>query len=144
MKLRINELMIDGSSELKCTYLNSVALCVPVRYFSQISYLETTRKVSENNHNYLFFSAQKGVVKGISRQAFWMLLKKLLLKAGIKKRVSPHTFRHSLATHLLKNGANLRMLQLLLGHEQLSTVQIYTHLENSQLRKVYDKKHPRA
>lgn len=94
--------------------------------------------------NYLFFSFYKKQIKPISRQSFWIILKNILSKAKIKKRVSPHTLRHSLATHLLKSGANIRSLQMLLGHEQLTTVQIYTHLEKSHLRKVYDDKHPRA
>ena len=94
--------------------------------------------------NYLFFSFYKKQIKPITRQSFWIILKNILSKADIKKRVSPHTLRHSLATHLLKSGANIRSLQMLLGHEQLTTVQVYTHLEKSHLRKVYDDKHPRA
>lgn len=82
-------------------------------------------------------------VKPISRQAFWVILKRLCQEADIKS-ISPHKLRHSLATHLLKKGAHLRSLQLLLGHEHISTVQIYTHLETDHLRKVYDKKHPRS
>jgi integrase/recombinase XerD len=94
--------------------------------------------------NYLFFAFYKNKIKPISRQSFWLILKEILSRAQIVKKVSPHSLRHSLATHLLKSGADIRSLQLLLGHEHLSTVQIYTHLEKSQLRKVYDKKHPRA
>jgi len=93
---------------------------------------------------YLFPVGYKKRVKPISRQLFWAILKKIILKSGIKKNVSPHSLRHSLATHLLKKGANIRLLQVLLGHERLTTVQVYTHLEDSQLRKEYDKKHPRA
>ena len=94
--------------------------------------------------NFLFFSFYRKQIKPISRQSFWIILKNILSKADIKKKVSPHTLRHSLATHLLKSGANIRSLQMLLGHEQLTTVQVYTHLEKSHLRKVYDDKHPRA
>jgi len=94
--------------------------------------------------NYLFTASYNNTIKPISRQSFWMILKKVLVKAGITKNVSPHSLRHSLATHLLKNGADIRSLQLLLGHENISTVQVYTHLEKSQVRKVYDEKHPRA
>jgi site-specific recombinase XerD len=72
------------------------------------------------------------------------MLKKLGNMAGIQTSISPHTLRHSLATHLLKEGANLRLIQMLLGHEQLDTVQIYTHVEISQLRAMYDQFHPRA
>lgn len=98
----------------------------------------------ETRRVYLFPISYQKQLKPISRQQFWSLLKQLIKKSGIKKNISPHTLRHSLATHLLKKGASIRLLQALLGHEQVTTVQIYTHLEDSQLRKVYDKKHPRA
>jgi len=92
----------------------------------------------------LFPTVKNGVVGSITRQSFWIILKKLLKSAGIAKAVSPHTLRHSLATHLLQAGANIRSLQLWLGHEQMSTVEIYTHLDTRMVRKSYDKKHPRA
>ena len=94
--------------------------------------------------DYLFPVTYAGKIKPISRQAFWAILKNLWKKSGSSKSVSPHQLRHSLATHMLKNGVDLRSLQLILGHENLSTVQIYTHLETSYLRSVYDKKHPRS
>jgi integrase/recombinase XerD len=100
--------------------------------------------LKESNVHYLFPSCYQGKVKPVSRQLLWSVMKNMLYQAGITKDVSPHSLRHSLATHLLKNGAHIRSLQLLLGHEQLTTVQIYTHLENQQLREIYDKKHPRA
>ena len=93
---------------------------------------------------FLFPVVYQKKIKPISRQLFWSILKKIISQSGITKNISPHTLRHSLATHLLKKGANIRLLQVLLGHEQLTTVQVYTHLENSQLRNEYDKKHPRA
>ena len=79
----------------------------------------------------------------ISRVGFFKILKQLCLKAGIKKEVSPHTLRHSFATHLLNNGADLRVIQELLGHENLSTTEIYSHLGNKKLESDY-KNHPRA
>ncbi len=94
--------------------------------------------------DYLFPSMYKGSIRPISRQAFWAILKEMCKKTSLKKSISPHVLRHSLATHLLKNGANLRSLQLLLGHENISTVQIYTHVDMQYLRSVYDKKHPRS
>ncbi len=94
--------------------------------------------------DYLFPVNYAGKIKPISRQAFWAILKELWKKTGIERTISPHQLRHSLATHMLKNGIDLRSLQLILGHENLATVQIYTHLETGYLRKVYDKKHPRS
>lgn len=113
-------------------------------------YLETVHKdfVQVNSEkrktDFIFPVCYGGKVRPITRQAFWTILKQLSKKAGIERPISPHKLRHSLATHMLKNGADLRSLQLLLGHENLSTVQIYTHLETGYLRKVYDKKHPRS
>lgn len=93
---------------------------------------------------HIFITRYRRKLIPLSRQSYWVYLKKLLHKAGITKDISPHTLRHSLASHLLKNGADLRSLQMLLGHENLSTVQIYTHLQDDEQRKEYDKRHPRA
>lgn len=97
-----------------------------------------------NGKRYLFAAAYGNKIKPISRQTFWLLLKKILARAAIFKNISPHSLRHSLATHLLQKGADLRSLQILLGHQNLATVQVYTHVSNPEIRKVYDKKHPRA
>ncbi len=99
---------------------------------------------AQKKKQFLFAAHYNNMIKPLSRQSFWLHLKKLLQQSGIIKNVSPHSLRHSLATHLLQKGADLRSLQMLLGHQNLSTVQVYTHLGNTQLRKVYDKKHPRA
>ena len=110
-------------------------------------YLNTThKKLIANNlpTDYMFPTIYGDQVRPITRQAFWMLLKKLVQGTSLEKDISPHKLRHTLATHLLQKGADLRSLQMLLGHEQLTTVQIYTHLETGHLRKVYDKKHPRS
>ena len=81
--------------------------------------------------------------KQLSRNMVFMILKELTQKAGISKTVSPHTFRHSFATHLLENGADLRAIQQMLGHESITTTEIYMHLDKSHLKHVVEKFHPR-
>lgn len=120
---------------------------IPMPVLSLINeYLQGPHKrlVKAPDVRFLFPTMYASKVKPISRQSFWIIIKGLWKKTGIKRPISPHKLRHSLATHLLAKGANLRSLQLLLGHENISTVQIYTHVETEHLRKMYDKKHPRA
>ena len=81
--------------------------------------------------------------KGLSRQMIFMILKDLAIKINLQKKISPHTLRHSFATHLLKNGADLRAIQQMLGHESITTTEVYVHLDNSYLKSVVEKYHPR-
>ncbi|MEC8537118.1 MAG: tyrosine-type recombinase/integrase, partial [Bacteroidota bacterium] len=81
--------------------------------------------------------------KQLTRAMIFTIVKKLAEKAGIQKSISPHTFRHSFATHLLENGADLRAIQMMLGHESITTTEIYMHLDKSHLKKVMTKFHPR-
>jgi len=93
----------------------------------------------DRDSHYIFLNRRGGP---LSRQGFWKILKQYALKAGVRD-LSPHTLRHSFATHLLSRGANLRVLQLLLGHADLATTQIYTHLDAARLREIHKKAHPR-
>lgn len=115
-----------------------------LREYLDSTHAELVPKKYYRSHNYLFPTLWDNRIHSITRQSVWNIIKDLLKKAGISKNVSPHSLRHSIATHLLNNGADIRSLQLLLGHENLTTIQMYTHLETTQLRAIYDAKHPRS
>ncbi|NOX77068.1 MAG: site-specific tyrosine recombinase XerD [Gammaproteobacteria bacterium] len=106
-------------------------------------YVDTGRSELLKGHECdALFLTQRGA--GMTRQAFWYLLKRHAFQAGITKKLSPHTLRHSFATHLLNHGANLRVVQMLLGHSDLSTTQIYTHVAQERLQALHAQHHPRG
>jgi len=111
---------------------------------SIIDYINNDRKCQkiEESSNDILILSKYG--KKITRHMIFTLIKNISKKSGITKKISPHTFRHSFASHLLKNGADLRTIQLILGHENITTTEIYTHLDSKHLLNVMKKYHPRS
>ena len=113
-----------------------------VRFIQQ--YLKEARQhfLRKRRASPFLFVTQQG--HSMTRQYFWMLVRKYGKRIGIEKKISPHVLRHSFATHLLDHGADLRAVQMMLGHADISTTQIYTHVSRERLKQIYARHHPRA
>ncbi len=110
---------------------------------AMLNYLENSRKVMiDDLDSDIIFVNCAG--QPMSRQGFWKLIKHYKAKAGIKKDITPHTLRHSFAAHLVENGADLRSVQEMMGHSDISTTQVYANMNHNKLRQVYAKAHPRG
>ncbi len=129
---------------LKCKGKGSKERIVPVGRAAIEAikiYLSKVRSRQRAVTDHLFIGRRK---KGLTREFVWQMIKKYARQAGITKNIMPHTFRHSFATHLLEHGADLRIVQELLGHSDISTTQIYTHVSRDRLKGVHSQFHPRA
>jgi integrase/recombinase XerD len=145
LSLRAGDINLDGGY-LTCIGKGDKQRIVPL---GQVAAEWVRRYLSEarpellksRKSSWLFVNAKGG--GQLSRVGFWKILKEYGIKAGVSREISPHVLRHSFATHLLERGADLRAIQMMLGHADLSTTQIYTHVLEARLRTVYDKFHPR-
>lgn len=152
--LRVSELVSLKTTDLhltmgfvRCFGKGAKERIVPLGEVAQKSiedYLKYSRQtlLKKNKEEHVLFLNQHG--RPMTRQGFWKILKKLANEANITKDITPHTLRHSFATHLLENGADLRAVQEMLGHSDISTTQIYTHVTKTRLKDMYKSFHPRA
>jgi integrase/recombinase XerD len=143
--LRLRDLHLDAGY-LRCMGKGSKERVVPMGGEANAAlqaYLAEGRPaLLAGRRSEILFVGRSGTA--LTRQGFWKLLKAHARRAGIQANLSPHVVRHSFATHLLENGADLRAVQLLLGHADISTTQIYTHVNRERLKKLYREFHPRA
>lgn len=149
--LRVSELInmkvLDYDAQvgiLKVFGKGSKERLIPIHFTAQDilnTYLQTTRPMFKPFGDHMFLNRSG---KGLTRQGVWKLIKRFADKAGIRRSISPHTFRHSFATHLLEGGADLRTVQLLLGHADITATEIYTHIQAGRLKSLHKEFHPRS
>lgn len=145
VSLKVNDLFVDeGFVKVKGKGSKERLVPIGIKTINQVSYyVESYRNkfAKPGSKNYLILNQRGG---SLSRVSVFNLIKKLATEAGIKKAISPHTLRHSFATTLIEGGANLRAVQQMLGHESITTTEIYTHLDKAYLKTVIEQFHPRA
>ncbi len=143
--LRLNDISFE-MAYVRCFGKGSKERIIPLGSYALDAlahYIEVCRpKVANNWQTDTLFLNKNG--KGLTRQGFWKLIKKYGREAAITADITPHVLRHSFATHLLSGGADLRAIQEMLGHADIATTQIYTHLLGEQMLDVYNAAHPRA
>lgn len=144
IRVRLDDLVMDAGF-LRTIGKGSKERIVPFGDSARdaiVKYVESGRPDFDKYADPHLFLSRRG--RPMSRQAFWMKIVHYARLAGIKAHISPHVLRHSFATHLLENGADLRSVQLMLGHADISTTQIYTHVSRARLQRMYEQFHPRA
>ncbi|MCF7871001.1 MAG: site-specific tyrosine recombinase XerD [Candidatus Omnitrophica bacterium] len=145
VELKIQDVNLDIGF-IKCKGKGAKERIVPLgklaSHFIKRYKEEVRPQILKEKESPFLFLAQGG--HRLSRQSVWKMIKAMVKKARIKKKVSPHTLRHSFATHLLEGGADLRSVQEMLGHADITTTQIYTHINKTRLKKIHNKFHPRA
>ena len=144
IKVRLDDLVMDAGF-LRTIGKGSKERIVPFGDTARdaiLRYVEQGRAEFDKYADPHLFLTVRG--RPMTRQAFWMKITKYARDAGIKAHISPHVLRHAFATHLLENGADLRSVQMMLGHADISTTQIYTHVSRARLQKMYESFHPRA
>src|SRR5688572_18624145 len=144
ISVKLNDLVMDAGF-LRTIGKGSKERIVPFGDTAKsaiVAYIEKGRADFDRYSDPHLFLSQRG--RPMTRQSFWMKIVRYTREAGIRAHISPHVLRHSFATHLLENGADLRSVQMMLGHADISTTQIYTHVSRARLQKLYETYHPRA
>lgn len=144
IRVRVDEVVMDAGF-LRTIGKGSKERIVPFGDSAKdsiVAYMESGRRELDKHADPHLFLSRRG--RPMSRQSFWMKIVRYATQAGIRAHISPHVLRHAFATHLLENGADLRSVQMMLGHADISTTQIYTHVSRARLQKMYESFHPRA